>query len=425
MKFFLPLFLCFWIGMTPAQEKLTFEQVIDLALRKNHQIEVARNNALLSNNNATLGNADLLPRASLAGGATFTNRDGDGTTTTNASLSANYTLFDGFGNVYRYKSLRSGSRIGRLDARDLIESTLLSVSEAYYSAASSWENYQIARELLSISRERLERAEKRSAFGQAMSIDVLSARVDLNSDSVTVTQSRFIWDEARRGLNIFLNREVEAWFTIDTAVVFHPGFDLDDMQSKALARNAGYLSSQERVRQAKYDLNAARSSHMPKLDLSASYGLSQTSSDLAMQLNDPSKTTSAGASLSFSLFNGWKTHIQRQNARIALKTEEILWEQSRLNLEKDVISAYEAWRNSLQVLELEKRSMEAAELNFQRTQELYQMGQVTTTQFREAQLNLIQAKSDLSVAKYDAKLNEIELLRLSGGLVREEALDLN
>ena len=91
---------------------------------------------------------------------------------------------------------------------------------------------------------------------------------------------------------------------------------------------------------------------------------------------------------------------------------------TRLNLENDVTSAFESYKNSLQVMELQKRSVEAAQLNFKRTLELYNLGQVTTTQFREAQLNLIRSRYNLSTAKYSAMLKEIELLRLSGQLIK-------
>ena len=162
----------------------------------------------------------------------------------------------------------------------------------------------------------------------------------------------------------------------------------------------------------------ARSTHLPRLDLSASYGLNQIITGVDVRLNDPAKSFTVGATVSFSLFNGLKAHIQRQNAQIAVHNQELLKNQARLNLEKDVISTFEAYQNSRLVLELEKHNLEVAVINFQRTEELYQLGRVTTTQFREAQLNLIQAKSGLSAAKYGAKLNEIMLLRLSGRLIQ-------
>ena len=89
-----------------------------------------------------------------------------------------------------------------------------------------------------------------------------------------------------------------------------------------------------------------------------------------------------------------------------------------MNLEKEVTSAYESYRNSLLVMDLEQKYLEAAELNFKRTRELYNLGQVTTTQFREAQLNLIRSRSNVATARYEARLKEIELLRLTGQLLR-------
>jgi outer membrane protein TolC len=86
---------------------------------------------------------------------------------------------------------------------------------------------------------------------------------------------------------------------------------------------------------------------------------------------------------------------------------------------KEITDAHETYRNARFVLQLEKRNLSAAELNFKRTEELFHLGQVTNTQFREAQLNLIRALSTISNAKYTAKLNELELLRLSGMLIEE------
>ena len=407
-------------GTLTAQETLTFQQAISLALKSNHQIEVARNTAEISDNNATLGNADLLPSFSLSGGANYTDNDGGASTMTSAQISASYTLFDGLGNLYRFKGLRAQGRASRLETRDRIESTLLLVSQTYYSAVSSWENYQIAEELLAISQERLERARQRALYGRARTLDVLAAQVDLSSDSVTVTQSKFFWDEARRQVNVMLNRNVETEFSVDTTIVFLKTFLLPSLKEEALERNAAFLSEGEWLTSTRYDLGAARAAHLPRLDLSSSYGLSPTQSGLAMRLDNPSQSLSAGISVSFNLFDGLKTHIRRQNAQIAFKNQELILDEARLNLEKDVISSYEAYKNSLLVMNLETRSLEAALLNFKRTEELYQLGQVTTTQFREAQLNLIRAKSNLAAAKYEAKLNEITLLKLSGRLLVEE-----
>lgn len=410
------------IGQVSAQEKLTFAEALAIALKQNHQIEIARNNAAIANNNVNIGNADLLPSLSLAGSTVYQDNQAGSpasdTTSGSAQLQSSYILFNGLGNFFLYKKLQVGGRVGELEARDRIEATLLQVSGAYYGAASAYENLRIARDLLSISKERYERAKKRSMYGQARTIDVLSAHVDYIADQVTVTEAKFAYDETRRALNVLLNREIDREFEIETAVDFRKDYDLKVLKSSALSRNASYLTAAERWQQSRFDYKIARANHLPRLDLTAAYGFNKNVPGLDLGLSDMDKGFRIAASLNLNLFNGFKTTIQRQNARITLKNQELARDQARLELEKEVISAYESYKNSLLVLDLEKRYVEAAELNFQRARELYNLGQVTTTQFREAQLNLARARGNLSAARYGAKLKEIELLRLTGQLIK-------
>ncbi len=58
-----------------------------------------------------------------------------------------------------------------------------------------------------------------------------------------------------------------------------------------------------------------------------------------------------------------------------------------------------------------------AQVNFDRTRELFQAGQLTGLQFRQAQLDLANAQRQAVVAGFDAKVAELSLLRASGGLL--------
>jgi outer membrane protein len=409
-------------GLVPAEQLLTVQQAIAIALANNQQVQIARNTSAIARNNVAVGNADLLPQLTLSASSTYQDTQSasvirGANTTTNAQAQLTYTLFDGFGNVYRFKQLQVESELGALEARDTIEETLQRVSSAFYASASAYENLQIAQELLSISEERLVRAKKRSAYGQARTIDVLSAQVDFHADRVTVTQARFLWDESRRSLNVLLNRDQDFSFTVDTTVQFRENYDLKQLESAALANNAAYLAAQKQQVQAAYDVKIARAQFLPRLDFSSTYGYSQLAQRLHIGLSDAEPSIRLGATLSYNLFDGSRRKIRSRNAKIRQKNRELSLEQARLLLKKDVTSAYESYRTSLLVLDLEKKYLEASQLNFKRARELYSLGQVTTTQFREAQLNLIRSRSNVATARYEAKVKEIELLRLSGRLI--------
>lgn len=408
-----------------AQDRLTLQEAVATALQKNAAVLVARNNASIARNTARSGMADLMPRLTASAGANYTDIENISTSTvSSAGLNLSYTLFDGLGNVYRLKQAQSTGTIGALDARNQIENSILQVSQAYYGAASAFEGLNIAREALGISHERLKRAEQRAAYGRAGTVDVLSARVDVNSDSVNVVQARLAWDEAQRNLNVLLYRDLSKGMAIDTAVDYGVIDGLDALLSASNLHNAGYLIFQERSRQASYAAGAAGGAMLPRVDLTGSATYSQTEQDLAVGFNDLNRTVRAGANISWTLFNGGRLRLQHQSARLTAKNQALLADQAKRDLVRSVTNSYETYKNSRLVLDLETQSLEAAELNFQRSRDLYRLGQVTSTQFREAQLNLIRSKSRMQTAKYNAKLAELSLLKLSGQLVSSEQVGL-
>ncbi len=425
---YIPIILLITTAGSFAQDSLTFRQAISIAIANNFGVQIAQNNARAAHNNIHIGNAGLLPKLDVSTSANYLSGEpqfpgpGSGqeveTTTTAASLQGSYTLFDGFGNIYRFNKLKSSGRAVDLQTRLQIENVLYSVSAAYYSAALAFENLHIARQLVEISNERFERARNKVQFGQANSIQLLSAQVDLNTDSVTVVNAQYAWDQSRRNLNVLLSREIETDFVVDASIEFSVEPDHDVLKQKAFANNAAYLLAREQLRGSELDLALVRSAMLPRLSLQGSYGLDQTSDGTDIALDNPDKTIRAGATLSFNLFDGFKKRINRQNAKIDLQNQQLVEQEERLYLEKEITDAYESYKNSRFVLELEQKNLKAAELNFKRTRELYNLGQVTNTQFREAQLNLIRAKNNIFSARFQAKLDELELLRLTGELIR-------
>ena len=189
------------------------------------------------------------------------------------------------------------------------------------------------------------------------------------------------------------------------------------MQERALSANAVYLLSLTGKQQAELDLKLARSNYWPRLALQSSYGYNQSASGFNIDYGDPDREFTVGLSLNFNLFNGGQDRIRTSNARIALNNRKLLYSQARLDLERSVANAHDAYLNTRTILALQERNLESAELNFQRTEQLYNLGQATTTTFREAQLNLIRSRNSISTARYAAKLAELRLLQLAGSLL--------
>jgi len=61
--------------------------------------------------------------------------------------------------------------------------------------------------------------------------------------------------------------------------------------------------------------------------------------------------------------------------------------------------------------------METARLNFERTSEQFKLGQVSSIEFRQAQLNQLSAQLSYNRARLNAKVNELTLLLNSGRIL--------
>ena len=86
-------------------------------------------------------------------------------------------------------------------------------------------------------------------------------------------------------------------------------------------------------------------------------------------------------------------------------------------LENNLKNAWENYKNRLFVLQAQAQNVQTNENNFNRTQEKFKFGQVNSIEFRQAQLNLLNAELSRNRAKYLAKLSEFQLLKLSGELL--------
>lgn len=418
--------LLFVIEFVFAQNLLTLDDIIKTGLENNIGIKIVKNSSEILENNATIGNANLLPKIDLTSAAIYNNLTiktpiGDTkqkTSTTNAGIELNYTLFDGFSNIYTYNKLKLLSKSGNLQVKSVIENTILQIVYGYYNIGIIQENYEILKEALQISSERLSRVKARADLAGGNIIELLSAEVDFNNDSLNVVNTKRLLEEAIRNLNAVVNIELEKEYLIDSSVVFNNFNKEEELINQALSKNTNLQLVNSGLEQSEYDLSISKSVYYPRLSFKTGYSYLKPETDFNFNLNQPNNQYSANLVLTFNLFDGFKNSVKVQNSEIDIKNNQLKINQEIINLRKNVINIYNSFYHNLFVLKTEKNNLYSARLNFERAKELLELGQITSTRFREAQLNFIRAKSNIAKVKYQAKISEYELLKLTGDLIK-------
>ena len=303
--------------------------------------------------------------------------------------------------------------------RQTIELTLLQLFSVYYEVARIEENVENLRQALTISRDRLTRARYQFEFGQNTGLDVLNAEVDINTDSVNLLNAEQNLRNTKRDLNLILNRDLTLAFNADTTVNFLPELRIDEMMAEAKSNNVRMLLAEKDILISEYNWKASRSGYLPTVGLTGTYGWNKlnNNSPLSFLLQNTSDGVTGAVNLSWNLFDGGRSINSVRNARIGFENQQLLKQQTELEVDRDLQNAWGSYRNTLFVLGVQDKNLQTNRNNFERSQERYQLGQITSIEFRQAQLNLLGAQLLRSQAKYNAKLAEFLLLQVSGQLL--------
>mgnify|MGYP001033649376 CR=1 FL=1 len=437
------LFAFFLAIQMNAQEILTKKEALEITLKNNFGIKIATNNLQIAKNNSDILNTGFLPTAALTSGAdyrrnnqslTFTDRttgedaqiSGDGiiTKTYNASLGVNYTIFDGLGRKYNYKQLQETYNLSELQARETIENTYLQLFTIYFQIARLSENKDNLQEALSISKRRLKRAKYQYDYGQSTKLEYLNAQVDVNNDSITYITAKQQLSNAKRGLNVILGVDKETSYSVETQVAYNTLLNLADLEEKTIANNSLLMQNEKNIAISEFNIKVNQSNYFPTLGFNASYGFNRTENENLINPFGAKLITSdglnAGLNLTWNIFDGGGNKTRVANAKIALDNQQILLEQQKANIKNNLKNTWENYNNQLFILKAQEQNVLSNQNNFDRTQERFKLGQITSLEFRQAQINLINAKTALNNAKFDAKLIELQLLQLSGDILNVE-----
>ena len=209
-------------------------------------------------------------------------------------------------------------------------------------------------------------------------------------------------------------------YEVDTLINFIPMLEIQAMIDDVSLNNLAILQTERNLAINEYDIKVSKSGYLPVIGLTGSYGwnLNQNpaSAFFPGTLNNNQNFT-VGAGFTWNLFDGGNTITRVRNAKIVYENQELLKKQVELEVARDIQNALETYENRLTIYEIQEKAVITNQNNFERSREQYQLGRITSIQFRQAQINLLTAQTTKNLAKYDAKLAELQLLDLTGQLL--------
>ncbi len=417
------------------QENLSLEEAVKTALQNNYSINIARNEKEISNNNLSLGNAGFLPSLDAEGSyqksinnTTQEYLTGQKINSSNAKSSSlsgditlNWTIFNGFEMFASLNQLKELKKQGETNFKIVVENTLSNIITTYFDIVRQKQVLAVLERSINISEERVRIAQDKKQLGSGSKFDLLQAQVDLNEDRSSFLNEELTLSQDKVLLNRLLGRNVNYGFSINDSVIsINQNLSLEELTSQAGNKNSSLILAKQNKNLADINLQLARTNWYPEISLFAGYDYLHSESEAGFVKSNTNKSVNYGINASLNIFNGLNTNRNIENAEVSIKNSELSYEETKKIIDADLQNAFNAYKSSLTLVNLETENLKAAEENSNIAVERLRLGSIAPLDFRETQRKLIDAKSRLVGAQFEAKKAETQLLLLSGQLIKSE-----
>jgi outer membrane protein len=412
------------------QDTLKLQDAISTALKNNYDIRLVNNQVTIAKNNVNAGNAGMLPTL----GGNFSDGGSRQNTTqtrsTGAQVEANgvrntsmsygaaldWTIFDGFQMFTNYDRLKELQKQGEAGAKSTILTTISNVLSAYYAVVRQQKLVRATDSAMVISRLRVVIADNKLQIGRGSKLDVLTAKVDYNTDTTTYLQQKNILNTSRITLNQLMARDLNIMFAADEKVEIESNLKLSELERLTMQLNPDLQYAIINKRLADLNLKAVKGQRYPVIALNGGYQFSRSNSPTGFTTTQRANGLTYGLTANLNVFNGFLQRQNERNAKVEISSSTLTLDKTKQDVSALLVSTYQNYLTNLDLLKVETGNVDLARQNLDITFEKYRLGSISPLELREAQRNSINAIIRFLDAQYQAKLTEINLKEVSGTL---------
>ncbi|MAQ31778.1 MAG: hypothetical protein CMD26_03485 [Flavobacteriales bacterium] len=436
------LLICLITCYSYSQEILSLEKAIEYGIMNSNDIAIVKNDASIIKNNNHIGNAGLLPNIAITSGyntsitsdkselndsipdgfSSFISEDilnsaNSKTINMSASIGLTYRLFSGFRGMYTLSKFKQQNIIADENIRYQVELKIIEIVNQYYDLLNKKNIHDIFKKSYDISLDRYNQAQSQYELGSLSTKDMLNIEVLLNEDKIRLDESFINMNSSKLNLALTIGKS-EKSFSINQEFNFNNNMNIEDLLSKMNTNNSSILIADLNYQIAQNEIKLAKSSFLPTVNLVSSYGYNNINFGSGLYDSQQDFGFRGGVNIEIPLFSSNMRRKNLQNAKINLDSRSHALDEMKSTIKTSLLNAYYSYQDGLSSLQLMEKNLDTAEKNYNINKELYEVGQLSNLEYREAQLQLEQIRINYSVKLSTTKMQEYIIYQLSGQLKR-------
>ena len=336
---------------------------------------------------------------------------------TSASIQLSMPIFDGFKipNDIAARKLDLKASIETLNKAK--EDLSINVASYYLQVLYNKEMLKIAELQVALSSEQVTKTEALYNAGKVPESQLYDMKAQLAKDEVTLTESRNNVKLALLDLTqaLELERDGENFDVLEPET----GDAVEQYMSSIIPPDQVYdyaVGVKPQVKEQEYLLESqkkmlkvAQAGYYPKLNFSAGYSNGYyhnfgdgdyNNAPFSDQLKNNGQK-SIGFSLSIPIFNRFQVRNSVRSARIAIHNRELLMENTKKTLYKEIQQAYYNATAAQEKYVSSDKSVDASKIAFSYAEDRYGAGKSTVFEYSEAKTKYAQSLAEQTQAKYN------------------------
>ncbi|WP_405078782.1 outer membrane channel protein TolC [Pectobacterium carotovorum] len=377
----------------------------------------------------------LLPQLGLGADYTYNRgyRDSKGVDSNvkGASLQLTQTLFD----MSKWRALTLQEKqagIEDVTYQTAQQNLMLNTATAYFNVLRAIDSLSYTNAQKQAIYRQLDQTTQRFNVGLVAITDVQNARSQYDSVLANEVLARNSLDNALESL-----RQITGNFYPQLAGLNIERFStqkpeaVNNLLKEAENRNLNLLSARLSQDLAREQIRSAETGYMPTLDLTASTGVSDTRYSGSRTQNSNSFNDSdagqhkVGINFTLPLYSGGATNSQVKQAQHSYVSSSELLESAHRSVIQTVRSSFNNISASISSINAYKQAEVSAQSSLDAMEAGYQVGTRTIVDVLNATTTLYNAKQQLSSARYDYLINQLNIKSAQGTLSETDLQALN
>lgn len=404
-----------------AQEKLSLQQAIQIALEKNISVIGAKNSMEIQRSGVLSEYGRLLPNVSAEGTWSRNGSSFDATPLipsgvsaaggTTASLDARISIANGFSNLSSIDRAQNLANAEEYNYQQSRQSIALAVHQSYLTVLRNKQLLKVAEDNLKRSQQQLSRIVESNKVGAVAKADLYRQQVQTANDELSVINAQSNFDNSKNDLLYLLSLDVTKEYVFDDVAInaevesadstFQTeNYDYGTLVAEALSSRPDYQSSVLTRDAASNNLTIAKLGHWPSLTLNGGYGYRMAGgSDFSNFKN--STGWDVALTLHLPIFSGFQVSSTVQTSELNYELAEQNLEQSKRKVQKEIRTALLNLETAKKRMDVSVKNVVSAEEDRRIAEERYNLGSNTLLDLLVATANYTTALSNKVSATYD------------------------